>query len=313
MTRYGVLGVLAIALTCSNVGCYLDQLQAEQRANRVLQEDLARSKADLQDCEAMNRQKDTVIDGLQKQLAAKDETVNSLTAENASLRDALKKAQDILEAQAGKGAGQTVVIKGAALPEPLDNKLKEFAAQYPDILEYDPNTGMVRWKSDLLFPLGSDNLADAGKIDEALKKFAAIVNSPEANGFDVIIVGHTCTTPIAKAATRAEHKTNWHLSAHRAIAVMRMLAQENVATNRMGVMGYGEYRPIADNGTAEGKAKNRRVEIFLVPSGEIRSVGGGVSETKEGAAFVRPSDLPTVREKAAGKARSAVIESNEVQ
>jgi chemotaxis protein MotB len=302
MTRLGVLGVLAGAFTlcAGNVGCYLDQLQAEQRNNRVLQEDLARTKADLQDAEGMNKQKDTVIDGLNKQLVAKDETVGSLTAENAGLRDALKKAQDILEAQAGRPGSTTMIIKGSALPEPLNAKLEDFAKKYPDILEYDPKTGMVRWKSDLLFPLGSDKLAEAGQIQEALKKFAEIVNSPEANGFDVIVVGYTCTTPIKKAATLAEHKTNWHLSCHRAIAVMNMLAQDDVAMTRMGVMGYGEYRPIADNSTEAGKAKNRRVEIYLVPQGSIQSMGGGVAKTAEGAAFVRPSELPGIKAKANG-------------
>src|SRR4029079_6244973 len=80
MNRLWAMGALAMVLSAGNVGCYLDQLQAEQRANRVLQEDLARAKSDLQDEQAMNRQKDTQIDSLSKQLAAKDETVGSLTA-----------------------------------------------------------------------------------------------------------------------------------------------------------------------------------------------------------------------------------------
>lgn len=297
MTRLGVLGLLVVslALSAGNFGCYLDQLQAEQRANRVLQEDLARTKADLQDAEAMNKQKDTVIDGLQKQLSAKDETVGSLTAENASLRDALKKAQDILEAQAGKPVGGPITIVRNALPEPLSNALSDLAKQYPDLLDFDPKTGVVRWKSDLLFPLGSDKLAEAGQVQEALKKFADIVNSEKATGFDVVVVGHTCNTPIRKAATLAEHKTNWHLSCHRAIAVMNMLAEDNVALTRMGVMGYGEYRPIAPNDNEANKAKNRRVEIYLVPQGSIQSVGGGVYKTAEGAPFVKPSETATAK------------------
>lgn len=312
MTRLGVLGVLALVLSAGNAGCYLDQLQAEQRANRLLQEDLARTKADLQDAEAMNRQKDTVIDGLNKQLAAKDQTVASLTAENASLREALKKAQDILEAQAGKNVGGPITIVKNALPEPLSNALAELAKEYPDLLEFDPKTGVVRWKSDLLFPLGSDRLAEAGQIQEALAKFAQIVNE-KAAGFDVVVVGHTCTTPIRKAATLAEHKTNWHLSAHRAIAVMNMLGQLDVAMSRMGVMGYGEYRPIADNTSESGKAKNRRVEIYLVPQGSIQSMGGGVYKTGEGAPFVKPVDVPDAKPKALAKAPKApaLVESEE--
>jgi chemotaxis protein MotB len=291
MRRYGVLMGLGMVLAMGNVGCYLDQLQAEQRANRTLQEALAGAKADLQDAEAMNKQKDTQIDGLQKQLGSKEEQVNSLSAENASLRDALKKAQDILEAQAGKGAG-TISIMRSALPAALDSKLKDLAAKFPNLLEYDPKTGMVRWKADLLFPLGSDALTDSSAIMEPLKKFAEIVNSADAAGYDVIVVGHTCNTPIKRSATMQEHKTNWHLSAHRAIAVMNMLAGQKVAQTRMGVMGYGEYRPIADNASKEGKAKNRRVEIYLVPKGAVQSVSQGVYSSPDmGLAYVMPSDL----------------------
>ena len=176
MTRYGVFAGLAMVLAMGNVGCYLDKLQAEQRANRVLQEDLARTKADLQDAEALNKQKDTQIDALGKQLATKDEQVNSLTAENSTLRDALKKAQDILEAQAGKGAG-TIAIMRSALPPALNEALKKLAEEYPNLLEFDPKTGVVRWKADLLFPLGSDAPVGFDAILEALKKFAEIVNS----------------------------------------------------------------------------------------------------------------------------------------
>ncbi len=109
-------------------------------------------------------------------------------------------------------------------------------------------------------------------------------------GIDVIVVGHTCTTPIAKPETRREHKTNWHLSVHRAISVMNLLGQEKVAMTRLGVMGYGEYRPIADNASDAGKAKNRRVEIYLVRSKTVQAVGQGVFEVNDmGLAFANPA------------------------
>lgn len=296
MKRYGVVAlmvVLGAALSAGNFGCYLDQLLAEQRANRVLQEDLARTKADLQDAEAMNRQKDTQIDGLQKQLATEKDLNNNLSAENASLREALKKANDILEAQAGKNVGGPITIVKNALPPKVQSALDELAKKYPKLLEVDPSTGAVRWKADLLFPLGSDQLSDSASIQEPLKEFAEIVNMPEANNLDVVIVGHTCNTPIKKAATLAEHKTNWHLSCHRSIALMKMLEGASVDDERMGVMGHGEYRPIADNATQEGKAKNRRVEVFLVQKGSVQSMGSGVyASPEEGTAFVKPAELP---------------------
>jgi hypothetical protein len=62
----------------------------------------------------------------------------------------------------------------------------------------------------------------------------------------------------------AQHPTNMHLSAHRAISVRDALVSDGVTANRMQVAGYGEFRPIVPNG-ANGAAQNRRVEIFLTP------------------------------------------------
>lgn len=294
MKRIGAVSVVLLvgAMLAGNTGCYYDQWQATQRANRTLAEEREKLAADLKDAEAMLKQKDTQLDGLQKQLATKDDQVNSLSAENQSLRDALKKAQDILEAQAGKTPG-SVIIQRTALPEKVANALEDLARKYPELLEFDKNTGAIRWKADLLFPLGSDALSDSSSILEPLKKFAEIVNMPEAKDLDVVIVGHTCNTPIRKAATLAEHKSNWHLSCHRSIAIMKMLEGQSVGDDRMGVMGYGEYRPIVPNDSQANKAKNRRVEIFLVQKGAVQSVGGGVyASPEQGAAYVKPAELP---------------------
>jgi chemotaxis protein MotB len=181
-----------------------------------------------------------------------------------------------------------VTIIERTLPEKVDEALQALQEKYPNLLEYDAKKGAVRWKSDLLFPLGSDQLSADPEVLQALKEFAAIVASPDAADLDVIIVGYTCTTPIAKPETRREHKTNWHLSAHRAISVMKMLGEQQIPMTRMGVMGYGEYRPIADNATKEGKAQNRRVEIYLVPAKSVQAIGQGVFEVDGMAlAFVR--------------------------
>ena len=109
--------------------------------------------------------------------------------------------------------------------------------------------------------------------------------------FDVIVVGHTCNTPIMRPETLAIHRTNWHLSAHRAIAVMNVMAGLQVSMKRMGVMGYGEHRPIADNSTTAGKAKNRRVEIYLVPAEKVRSFSQNIRTVDDlGLAFLSVTD-----------------------
>jgi len=76
---------------------------------------------------------------------------------------------------------------------------------------------------------------------------------------------------IGRPATRQKHPTNWHLSAHRAIAVEKVLAQAGMNEIRLAVMGMGEFRPIEPNKpNQEGNPRNRRVEIYIVPAGQIR-------------------------------------------
>ncbi len=287
MKRYWIIGTLAMGFLATNFGCVgqekYDQLN---RAHRTLKETLSQTQQDLQDARAMLAQKDTKIDSLQGQLEAKSETIASLTAENENLRNALNKAQDIVEGMAKKPQTGVQIIK-PALPPQLDSALKQFAENHPDLVEYDSEKGAVRWKADLLFPLGSDKLANTEDVQGALQKFAEIVQSDAATGFDVIVVGHTDTTPIVKPETLAEHPTNWHLSVHRSIAVMQMLSEDGVPEGHMGVMGYSKYRPISGD-----KAKNRRVEIYLVPKGAIQSVSQGVYKVEQRRlAFVRPSEI----------------------
>jgi chemotaxis protein MotB len=137
---------------------------------------------------------------------------------------------------------------------------------------YDARNGIVRWKADLLFALGSDVVKESSK--DALRAFCDVIKSPAAGNFEAIIVGHTDNKPIKTEATRQKHPTNWHLSGHRAIAVAEVLLKDGYAPQRVGVLGCGEYRPVADNASASGASKNRRVEVYLVPVGSIVAAGG---------------------------------------
>ena len=158
-----------------------------------------------------------------------------------------------------------------ALPVELSDALSEWALQGgSDLVSYDPQSGIVRFKSDLLFEKGSDTVQAAAKSQ--VQMLASILDSSSAEGFDVLVVGHTDSAPIQLASTRAKHPTNWHLSAHRAIAVEIILAEAGVDQNRTAVVGMGEFRPIAPNSTKSGSMgnpKNRRVEIYIVPANAI--------------------------------------------
>lgn len=79
--------------------------------------------------------------------------------------------------------------------------------------------------------------------------------------YEVIVSGHTDDTPISTVF----FKSNWDLSSMRAIRFMDILLKnKQLKPERFSAIGYGEYRPVADNKTVEGRAKNRRVEVSII-------------------------------------------------
>ncbi len=218
----------------------IDQLQAELAANTLRLEQMKKQLAAAQQTDSIE------VESLQQQIAALEE-------------DLAKKKELIASMQ------QRLLLGGAALPVELSTLLEDFAKQH-DMVDYDASRGIVKFKSDLLFDKGSDNVA-ASAI-EAVKSLTAILNSEQGKKFDVIIAGHTDDIPIQKPETRAKHPTNWHLSAHRAIAVLNVMESNNIESKRLSARGFGEYRPIAANQPGKkGNPQNRRVEIYIVAEG----------------------------------------------
>jgi chemotaxis protein MotB len=78
------------------------------------------------------------------------------------------------------------------------------------------------------------------------------------------IEGHTDNVKIGDALAR-KYPTNWELSAARALNVARYLQKQGIDPTLLAAVAYGEYKPVADNSTPEGRAKNRRIAIILQP------------------------------------------------
>ncbi len=255
-------GLVALNSGCVDAGKYREL----ETAHRNMQAAHEQAETELQSERARAKE-------LQAQLAASRSELNAKNAQLQTLmdaRDRLKAAYEALRAEFDNFKGQQppeIVINKQVLPPALNQALKQFAFQHPDMVEFDEQRGLLKWKSDIIFDLGSAELKP-GAV-QALQEFAAIVQSEAASGFDVMIAGHTDNTRIARASTRERHPTNWHLSAHRAISVLNVLLDQQVSPTRMTVMGYGEYQPVAPNDTTEHKAMNRRVEIYLVKQGTV--------------------------------------------
>jgi len=100
-----------------------------------------------------------------------------------------------------------------------------------------------------------EGLVVLGKVIEILKP---------VKDKSIRIEGHTDNKPIVAPLTQ-RYPTNWELSSARAINVARYLQKQGVDAGHLSAAAYGEYKPVADNSTVEGRAKNRRIEIALVP------------------------------------------------
>ncbi|MEM7754900.1 MAG: OmpA family protein [Planctomycetota bacterium] len=183
-------------------------------------------------------------------------------------------------------------LDGLALREidpATDLALTRLAARFPNLLQYDPDRGLIRLSSDVTFDSGSAQVKDGAA--ESLAALAEVLNAPEATGYDIRIVGHTDSAK-PSAATQRRHPTNMHLSVHRAIAVRARLASLGIESDRMYPAGWGEFRPAVPNNPGGNTPENRRVEIFLSGATDrpVDSGGGADAEPAAGGGGeVRPT------------------------
>jgi chemotaxis protein MotB len=151
-----------------------------------------------------------------------------------------------------------------ALGHDLSSRLSEFATQYPDMVDFDASRGIVKFKSDVTFAPGDASVSAPAK--DVIRKFASILASANAGGYQLMVAGHTDNRPVtSKTAIDHGHFNNWYLSAHRAIAVETELGKDGVNSKNMGVIGYADEHPVASNSTEAGRTANRRVEVLILP------------------------------------------------
>jgi chemotaxis protein MotB len=106
------------------------------------------------------------------------------------------------------------------------------------------------------------------------------------------VIGHTDNVPI-RASAMNRYPSNWELSTARATAAVRYLCEHAaVDPRRLGAVGYGEFHPAADNATAEGRAKNRRIAIVVL-SEELVGSDAAKPTAATGGSFTSAETLPT--------------------
>ncbi|WP_428939038.1 OmpA family protein [Fontivita pretiosa] len=259
MLHVAVAGLILTALSGVS-GCVSQEKYNALKLDRdALAEQLGKAQNDASTARAEADSYKQQLAALMGQGGNLNALVTNLQQQNANLQaelDALNRKYADAIARAGSGT---------ALPQPLTNELTAFAQANPDLVDFDPARGIVKFKSDVTFALGEATLQP--KAREVIQRFATILNSPAAANYELLVAGHTDNTRVSNPRTiQAGHKDNWYLSAHRAITVAQELMSHNVNPQRIGVVGYADQRPIASNASESGKAQNRRVEVLILPT-----------------------------------------------
>ena len=266
MKRFNLIGMILLAVAPMMMGGCLvweSELKKATAQNRRL----------IDENTELNRENMSLIDDvrrLESDLANRgsgDEQVILLQNANQELADRYAALNVKYETLWNEREGS------ARLPGAVNLELQRLAQQYGDVVEFSERHGMIKLRADLTFDRGSVAIRDEAR--RALLSLAEIVNSSAASQFNVYIAGHTDDMPITRPETKLHHPNNWYLSVHRAIEVQQSLEEAGVGSGRIAVMGFGEYHPIAPNAAGHGGNEvNRRVEIWLVPAGQLLTTGG---------------------------------------
>lgn len=174
----------------------------------------------------------------------------ALSQQSAKAREEAAKAFD----------AKDVVAVASAVDEKtaVDFKEHEAAAKLKELFAdttVNENMIRVRLQDQILFPSALSTLSP--EASAPLAKLARVLNElPNP----VVIEGHTDDIRL----TKLQYHSNWELSVSRANSVIETLVADGIPPERLIAAGYGEFRPIGDNKTTEGRARNRRVEIIIL-------------------------------------------------
>ncbi|WP_167598331.1 OmpA family protein [Leeuwenhoekiella sp. ZYFB001] len=192
-------------------------------------------------------------------LAQLDEKQANLAAEQTRLekmqRDLTERSRRVEELEAMIAAKDA---KMRALKDAISKALVDFEGNGLTVEQRDGKV-YVSLENKLLFESGSWNVGAKGK--QAVNQLGSVLaQNPE---IAVLIEGHTDDVPYGG---NGPLKDNWDLSTKRATAIVEILRQNaQIDPKNLTAAGRGEFAPVATNSTAEGKAKNRRIEVILTP------------------------------------------------
>jgi len=197
----------------------------------------------------------------------------------------LKEDREKAEREAEEAAANEKIDAAAeALADSIEQAMSEMVEGGFIDVRRDKRWIEVEIKSSILFGSGRAELAPGSQpvLSKLAEKLAPLNNTIHVEGF-------TDNVPI----DNFEFRSNWELSAARAASVVHLFTRLGVKPERMAAIGYGEYRPIVSNDSAEGRARNRRVVLVIMSGADPR-----ISKRMEQLQVDNDTTLPVVTQPA---------------
>lgn len=242
-------------------------LQTTETAKVELEKKLTETQSTLEETQSTLEETRSELSQTQEILQNASEAARKIAAERNALqqdKNALEREKKSLRAKLTEIESelQRIRVQSQRSIVAIQEKFKDTVGAVLD------DAGRLRLdvKGKILFETGSAILSTEGKalLDAIAKE--VLLNTNYAD-YAVRVEGHTDNTPIGGSELR-----NWNLSTERAIAAVKYLqVHAEVDAQRLAATGYAFYQPIDTADTPEAKAKNRRIEIILVPPQDFLS------------------------------------------
>ncbi len=231
----------------------LIELSEQQRVVALQRKQLEGTSAELEAAKTRELEAKERADALAKELErargkldSTSDKADELGAKLAATRAELEQLRRAREAAERRAAQYRAITE----------RLAEMTRAGTLAVVYRDGKMVIQLSNAILFDVGSSKLRGPGRT--ALGEVADALKSVQR---DFLVAGHTDDVPIRTK----KYPDNWVLSSARAIEVVRFLKREGVDPGRLAAAGFGPYDPVAPNTSEEGRARNRRIEIILLP------------------------------------------------
>jgi chemotaxis protein MotB len=254
--RIAALSLVPLGIAaCVSKSEYTKAVESAEVRYNALEAQNARLKSDLADSGKRN-----------------DELERTLTLKSGELGKSIVDLRQRVGALEGDKARLTQELADAN--KAREEKVREVSSTYDQLvakMKGEIDKGQVtisELKGKLTVNMVEAILFDSGKAEvkqEGLVVLGKVIEILKTvNDKSIRIEGHTDNKPIVGPLTQ-RYPTNWELSAARAINVARYLQKQGIEPTKLSAAAFSEFKSVADNSTLEGRAKNRRIEIVLVP------------------------------------------------